>query len=377
MPVANLTKSFVERAPADAVHWDESLKGFGLRVTGHGTKTWVVQKSGRGMKTIGRYPAVTVTEAREAARLIMLRASLPELMPARERWDQITLREALQRHEAAMIKKERSPKSIWGMWDEANRYLSDWLDRPLAGITKLECCERHEKITKKGPYSANRTMRIVRAAYNRARKTHNLPPENPVIGVEWNKEHRRQEPIPADKLADWAKQVTALRNPVRRDYQLIVLLTGLRRTDAATLRWEHVDLERATLHRPRPKGGVDRAFTIPLPTQAVEILRRRRKVTHGDWVFPAHSRKGRSHIKEPKEDGLPSMHRLRDTWATAAAECGVDALATKILLNHSLGRDITEGYQKPGPEATRTQAQKVADWLWNKAALAGWHGSSL
>lgn len=371
MPVANLTKTFVERAPAGAVHWDESLKGFGLRVTGHGTKSWVVQKSGKGMKTLGRYPALTVTEAREAARLLMLREAHPELLPARSRWDQITLREALQRHEAAMLKKERSPKSIHGMWDEANRYLSDWLDRPLASITKLECHDRHEKITACGPYAANRTMRIFRAGWNRARKTHNLPPENPVIGVEWNKEHRRQEPIPADKLADWGKKVRAMSNPTRRDYQLIVLLTGLRRTDAASLRWEHVDLEKATLHRPRPKGGVDRAFTIPLATQAVEILRRRRETIHGPWVFPTRDRMGRLiHLREPKESDLPSPHRLRDTWATAAAECGVDALATKILLNHSLGRDVTEGYQKPGPDATRAQAQKVADWLWDKANLA-------
>ena len=206
MPVANLTKNFVERAPAGAVHWDESLKGFGLRVTGHGTKSWVVQKSGKGMKTLGRYPGLTVTEAREAARLLMLREAHPELLPARSRWDQITLREALQRHEAAMLKKERSPKSIHGMWDEANRYLSDWLDRPLASITKLECHDRHEKITACGPYAANRTMRIFRAGWNRARKTHNLPPEKPVIGVEWLKEHRKQEPSPPTKLADWGRR---------------------------------------------------------------------------------------------------------------------------------------------------------------------------
>lgn len=33
--------------------------------------------------------------------------------------------------------------------------------------------------------------------------------------------------------------------------------------DAATIRWEHVDFEARTPHRPNPKGDRDRAFTIP------------------------------------------------------------------------------------------------------------------
>lgn len=66
---------------------------------------------------------------------------------------------------------------------------------------------------------------------------------------------------------------------------------------------------------------------------------------------------------------MPSPHRLRDTWATAAAECGIDMMATKILMNHSLGSSVTEGYMKPGPDATRAQAQRVADWLWGQMKL--------
>lgn len=81
--------------------------------------------------------------------------------------------------------------------------------------------------------------------------------------MHWNKEERRQEAIPWADLPAWRTAIGKL-SAVRRDYQLVVLLTGLRRMDAATIRWEHVDFAARTLHRPNPKGGRDRAFTIPL-----------------------------------------------------------------------------------------------------------------
>ena len=96
------------------------------------------------------------------------------------------------------------------------------------------------QLTKKhGPYLANRVMRHVRAAWNTALKEHDLP-ANPTIAVHWNKERRRRsrsrgrvcprggstvislEPIIVD-----GKRV-GTRPGVRGDYQMFLLLTGLR-----------------------------------------------------------------------------------------------------------------------------------------------------
>lgn len=88
------------------------------------------------------------------------------------------------------------------------------------------------------------------------------------------------------------------RPGIRGDYQMFLLLTGLRRMDGATVRWEHVDLEAGKLHRPNPKGGTERAFTIPLSSECVRILERRRcdnRVVFaqgdGGWVFPTRALK--------------------------------------------------------------------------------------
>jgi integrase len=222
-------------------------------------------------------------------------------------------------------------------------------------------------------------MRHIRAAWNTALKEHDLP-ANPTIAVHWNREHRRQEPIAWAKLPAWLATVSKLepvivdgkrvceRCGIRGDYQLFMLFTGLRRMDAATVRWDHIDLEAGTLRRPNPRGGKDRAFTIPLSSECVRILARREAENRevyfegdGGWVFPTraikdrecalcealglgeHKAGGLCHVVEGKQQRydkelgkakqiLPSPHRLRDTYTTALVEVGqISPFAIDVL----------------------------------------------
>ena len=169
----------------------------------------------------------------------------------------------------------------------------------------------------------------------------------------------------------------ALRNPVRRDLQLLLLFTGLRSLDARSIRREHVDLAAGTLHRPKPKGGEDRAFTIPVSRSVLEVLRRRFRENGEDagWVFPTRDLAGRvTHVFDPKQkhmvDGrkvlfLPTPHRLRDTFATAAHEARVHPLDLKVLMNHALpaADDVTLGYIRPSIEHLRVSVERIAAFL--------------
>ena len=70
----------------------------------------------------------------------------------------------------------RSERTIKDVSAAIERYLCDWLSRPLAGLTPQECYERHRKITREnGPYAANRTMRYLSAIHKAARKVYDLP----------------------------------------------------------------------------------------------------------------------------------------------------------------------------------------------------------
>jgi hypothetical protein len=71
VPRAILTDTFLRQVqtPADYTHdyWDRTLPSFGVRVARGGTKTFVLKKDNK-RHVIGRYPIVTLKQAREEAR---------------------------------------------------------------------------------------------------------------------------------------------------------------------------------------------------------------------------------------------------------------------------------------------------------------------
>ena len=381
-------------------YWDTELKGFGLIVQRTGTRTWVLQKDLNGKSKrvkIGRMPAWTPDAARKRAMELtveMDKGGDPNERARQEKAKGTTLAEAIEWHQTAMRAKRCAERSIENIRLECERHLSDWLNRPLASITRNECARRHEKVTANGRYAANRALQVFRAVYNTAlRRLEELPP-CPTVGVTFNKTSRRREPITWTALPEWARAVEAVPNPIRRDLQLFLLFTGLRSTDARTTRWEDVNLgdEPKVIHgvevpagcirRPRPKGGEDRAFTVPVAEVVLEILRRRRDgngliyPNDGGWVFPSKNIKGQvtyvAQAREQRYDGmgkkvapLPTPHRLRDTFASAAHEARVHPMDLKILMNHRLagGDDVTEGYIRPSTEHLRRSVEKIAGFL--------------
>lgn len=375
--------------------WDTELRGFGIIVRPK-TASFIFQRDlhGKSVKvTIGRVGVWTVAMARARARELavdMDRGINPNVVKRQAKARGITVKQALEMHAADMRKRDCAATSIKLVEKEMPEYLEDWMGRPLAELSKLDCVQRHAKLSEKcGPMIANKVLKMLGAAFRGAARVYeHLPEVPPTKAIRWNRGRRRRAPIAWDDLPAWWDKVQAMHNPIRRDLQLLLLFTGLRSTDAKTIRWEHVDMVRKTLHRPKPKGGVDRAFTIPLSEFVLGLLRRRRRENDvlfpgSEWVFPARSRSGAvAHVAEAKElrgivtekgteskvAVLPSPHRLRDTFLTAAHECDVRELNIKTLANHALpGGDVTDGYIRPDVEHLRACVEKVAGFLLGKA----------
>jgi hypothetical protein len=118
---------------------------------------------------------------------------------ALERGDGPSLREGIEWHSSAMRARRAAPRSLATLLEEQERHLGDWLDRPLASLSRHEVATRHEDLTlSSGPWLANRVMQQLRAVYNTAaRRCETLSPTNPTLAVTFNRLRRRREPIPA------------------------------------------------------------------------------------------------------------------------------------------------------------------------------------
>jgi len=268
----------------------------------------------------------------------------------------VTLHQAWERYrDAHMSRKGRSARTIENYRDHMERLFADWLDKSLARLGRQPSLvvERHDKITKEnGLYIANGSMRSLRAVYNHARKSNpDLPLVNPVSAIDWNKEHRRNTGMGPADVGGWLRELAALPNPLRREFHLLTLLSGSRPTALKTIRVDHVDLRQRLIRIPKPKGGEQKAFDIPLSRPMVRcIIRTIRlgRIMQPEqarlWLFPAESETG--HLAEHKEDrGTLSKwgNDLRQSYRTLAQAAGVSELDIHLLMNHSLP-GVNAGY---------------------------------
>ena len=267
-----------------------------------------------------------------------------------------TLRAAWTRYcDSHLKRKGRSEGTIENFRDHVERLMADWLDQPLSvlGSDPSLVAARHEKITaENGPYIANGCMRSLRAIYNHARKTaRSLPPENPVVAVDWNTEKRRNTALSLSELASWVEELRAVDNPIRREFHLFLLLSGSRPDAMKRARIAHVNFGTRILHIPKPKGGEVKAFDIPLSHAMSRCLVRVMRLGRvlyptqaQEWLFPADSDSG--HLVEHKEDRKTLSkwgNDLRQTYRTVAQATGIADLDIHLLMNHAVA-GVNAGY---------------------------------
>jgi integrase len=290
----------------------------------------------------------------------------------------VTLRGALD--EYLKSRPDLRPRSAEAYRYSAERYLSDWLDQPLRGITRDMIDDKlrtiAQEVSRSGRHSgnavANGALRTLRVLYNfaadRAPETAPMP-ANPVrLRKSWLPVKPRTRAIKPSELPQFYAAVDALENYVARDYLLLLLFTGMRRREAASLRWSDVDFNERVIHIPPASTKSGQPLDLPMSDFVRDLLVARRGLGDGEFVFPANS--ASRHIEEPRHPldlvyracGVyVSAHDLRRVFITTAESCDIQLLALKALVNHSLGRGVTEGYVQMNAERLRSPAQKVAD----------------
>lgn len=73
-------RSFQPPSSGQVCHWDKSLAGFGCRVSQGGSKTFVLNRKNT-LITIGRFPTISLSEARTEAKRLLAEFTLGKVRP--------------------------------------------------------------------------------------------------------------------------------------------------------------------------------------------------------------------------------------------------------------------------------------------------------
>jgi integrase len=279
------------------------------------------------------------------------------------------------------------------------KYFYDWQARPLKEITREMVIARHSAITdgklkagpdykpshmKPSPSSANKAMRLLRSIYNFSNIHYDEGPEvaatdNPVIRItalkKWNKEGSRSTRLFDGDLKPWFEAVLSLKgdpdsfSDTAADFLIFLLLTGLRRREASTLKWVDVNLRSSFFTILETKNGIP--HKLPLTDYLLTMMKERRLNVPGEYVFPGGGKN--DSIGDPRlqveyvrsQAGVNfTLHDLRRTFASVAESLDIPAYALKRLLNHSGGRDVTgEHYIVIDHERLRRPMQLITDYF--------------
>ncbi len=191
--------------PKQVDYFDESLPGFGLRVSYNGRKSWIVLYRCNGVKgrlTLGRFDVVPLAEAREQARDALKAAGRGDDPAIKKHRD----REAPTFKQLADRYVEEYAKSKKRTWQKDRRLLDNNLI-PALGRKKAHLVTRAdlraELNTIKGrpaPVEANRTFEVVRRLFNWAVEEEILT-ESPVFKLPKPAEETpRERTLTADEL---------------------------------------------------------------------------------------------------------------------------------------------------------------------------------
>jgi integrase len=298
-----LLRSLAAPCPAPLEVWDQTLRGFGVRVSRRGTVTFFAMRRRRGAGSsqairvsIGPYPLLPLAEARQRAREVL--RDLYDGIDPREREAERLRAEGAKRSNifsavaeefiTRHVSRARTARAI--ELRIRRELLTRWGNKSISEITRHDVIRAIEEIVDSGrPGAAYQTLTYARRLFGWAidrdiygieRAPTDRLSARDLIGA---KQPRQRVLTDAELRLIW--QATAETYP-DGPYIRLLLMLGQRRNELARAIWNEFDLDKAlwTLAGARMKSG--EPHTVPLPPDAVEILRALPRFA-GDVVFSA------------------------------------------------------------------------------------------
>jgi integrase len=348
-----LTDRFVTRLPAPAtgnkLTYDDLVRRFAARTTAAGAKAFVLdyRRKADGLKrrhTIGSFPDWTTLAAREEAKRLKreIDGGADPIGEQRSDREAPTVDDLCNRYEAEQLPRKRAStqrdyRSILRV------HIRPRIGkRKVAALTFSDIDDLHRAVTKaSGAYRANHVIAVVSKLCSLAVQWR-WRTANPCRGIERHAEDPRKRYLGGAELERLSRALVEHDDRDASDIFRLLLLTGARRGEVLSAKWDHFDLQKGVWTKPGATTKRKTTHVVPLSPAAMAIIAGRQQ-TKCEFLFPAtHGDGHRAEVKSnwrricraAKIDGL-RVHDLRHSFASIAASSGVSLHAIGGLLGHT------------------------------------------
>jgi integrase len=330
-------------APGKRDYYHDLLTpGLMLSVTATGNRSfmfqrWSPEKQRSVTVTLGKYPTLSIREARERAVIHSgaVNAGDDPALEKKQKRETLTVAEILDLYITEhSIPHKRSTKD-----DQAKIRLHlkpHFGARRIDEVTPDSVRSWHTGLTKTmTPAAANRHLALLRSVYN------TMLPDllNPCRTTKMFKEYSRDRFLQPEELENFFQAVEEERqvgNPDIADYLLLSIYTGARRSNVLAMKWSDIDFNREQWRISGEQSKNKSIMIVPLVGEVMGILIRRRDMASSVFVFPSHGKTG--HLQEPKTGwarilnraGLENV-RLHDLRRTMGSYQTIGGASTAIV----------------------------------------------
>jgi integrase len=350
--LTRLTKRTIDDARPGTSVWDVEVPGFGVRVTPAGARSFIFQFRSRaqqqGRITIGRYPVMTVEDARKVARQhrIEVESGGNPSLARKELRTAPTMNDlaALYCGDYAQSRalKSRTVKDARRLLD---RYALPALgSRKVRDVTSLDIRKvQAECLSGSGRYESNRLRAVLSRMFTLAIQS-GWKTDNPCHAVEKLQEDQRWDHLSPAQVADLMSACDRYDDQNAANAVRLLLFTGARLNEVLKAEWNQFDLASGIWTKPSSHTKTKVRQRLTLATKVTELLRDMRQLDPlGTFLFPGRDpSKPRADLNRPwnaikKDAGLERFrrHDLRRTTASFMLSAGADLSAVGKALGHT------------------------------------------
>ena len=356
-------------------HFEGKSDGDGLYLSyreSFSTPVWRLRYKIKGLSrwiTMGSYSDLSLAEARRQAKELRVRVALGYDVAGEK---QERKAEALEKIEAKKnaytvgeLADEYFAKNILGRWKHPNivrsRIEKDIKPNigkiPVDAVKPMDISKMLESIVERGaPTVSNDVLRWTKRMFDFAIKRHVIQ-FNPASAFDLSdaggKEEARERALSRDELVTLfaAMRKTKGFSSLNEYAFKLLLMLCVRKGELITARVEQFDLDKATWRLTTSDTKTKAEIIIPLPRQAVELLRDIIRLSDGEYLFPARQYQDRrlpyihentlnvalSKVKAnmPDVDSF-TIHDFRRTARTHLAALGIESHIAERCLNHKI-----------------------------------------